>query len=72
MEARSQQIRFATLSKAHLRTDLTPKICRKSTENPASGEQLWRTASACQMILKDLSYKKVYLQLVKETFRLLP
>ena len=67
-EARSQQSRFATLLKSHPRTDKPPKICSTSTEHPPLGEQLWGTASTCQKNLKDINYKNLFLQLLKEIY----
>ena len=62
---RSQQSGFETLLKSHPRTDTPPKIRGTSAKHRPPGEHLWRTASTGQKNFKDLSYKKLYLQLLK-------
>ena len=59
-EARSQQIRFATLLKSDPRTDTSLKIRSTSVEHPSAGLLLH-----AKRVLKDLHYKKFLFTVVK-------
>ena len=52
VEARSQQSRFATLSKSHPHTDAPPRIQNTPAEHLSLGEHLWETARVCQKSFK--------------------